>query len=136
MIDVNWKPGKRELRQFAAMWIVFFGLIGAVAFYRGGWDGTASSWWLATAIVGLPGLAIPGLLRPVYLLWMLLAFPIGWTISHLSLAAIFYLIITPIGLVMRLFGHDPMERKFEPDAATYWIEHRTGDNPSTYFRQF
>jgi hypothetical protein len=67
--------------------------------------------------------------------WMFLAFPIGWTVSHLLLLATFYLVLTPIGVVMRLVGHDPLERKFRPEAATYWMEHDPGSDPSRYFRQ-
>ena len=44
--------------------------------------------------------------------------------------------IVVIGLLVRLFGYDPMQRKLEPEAKTYWLEHRTGGNPSSYFRQF
>jgi hypothetical protein len=88
------------------------------------------------AIIGGAGLAVPALIKPVYLAWMAAAFPIGWTISHLLLGAIFYLLITPIGLLVRVFGHDPMHRKFEPDAESYWAKHHTGGDSSRYFRQF
>jgi len=135
MIDINWHPERRELRQFAGLWLGFFGLIGGWTLYRGGAD-AAWPWLAGAAVVGFPGLLLPALMRPIYVAWMALAFPIGWTVSHLLLGAIFYLVVTPIGLLVRLFGNDPMERHYDPEAASYWVEHRTGDDKSRYFRQF
>lgn len=136
MLDINWKPGSKELRQFAGLCLVILGAIGAWGAYRHGFVGHAKWFLIAAGAIGIPGLAFPALVRPVYLAWMALAFPIGWTVSHLLLGFIFYAIITPIGLLVRTFGHDPMEREFEPEAASYWVEHRTGGDPSRYFRQF
>ncbi len=136
IIDINWKPSKRELRQFAGLWLVFFSLLGLWWWIDSG-STTAARWlWTAAAAIGLPGLLLPSVVRPIYLVWMALAFPIGWTVSHLLLGTIFYVVITPIGLVFRLAGKDPMKRRFEPDAPTYWEPHRTGDDPARYFKQY
>ncbi len=135
MIDINWHPSRRELRQFAGLWLGVFGLIGGWKLYGSG--GVAGWPWVGAAVaLGAPGLVWPALLRPVYVAWMALAFPIGWTVSHLLLAVIYFGVVTPIGLILRATGTDPMQRRFEPDAATYWVEHRTGDDKSRYFRQF
>jgi hypothetical protein len=67
---------------------------------------------------------------------MLAALPIGWTISHLVLGAVYYLVLTPIGLVMRLLGRDPMQRRFDRSAKSYWIERTPRTDPSRHFRQF
>ena len=67
---------------------------------------------------------------------MCAAFPIGWTVSYLLLAAIFFLVLTPIGLVMRLFGRDPMLRALDRSAKTYWVPHNPGADPRRYFKQF
>ena len=135
MIDVNWNPSRKELRQFAGIWLVFFSLLGAWWWVDG--SQTVARWmWVAAAVVGTIGLAVPVSVKPIYVGWMALAFPIGWTVSHLLLGAIYYLVLTPIGLLLRASGNDPMKRAFDRDAETYWVEHRTGDDPSTYFRQF
>ena len=136
VLDVNWNPEKKDLRAFGGMWLVFFAAIAAYLHFRTGYAWLAPYVGGAAVVIGLLGLAIPKAVKPIYVAWMVAAFPIGWTISHLLLGAIFYLLITPIGLVMRVVGYDPMTRKFEPEATTYWTEHRTGDDPSSYFRQF
>ena len=135
VLEINWNPTRKELWQFAGMWLVFFSALGAWWW----WDGsvTVAKWlWIAAVAVGVPGLIFPALMRPIYVGWMVAAFPIGWTVSHLMLGTMYYLILTPVGALLRAFGNDPMHRKFDRDAKTYWVEHRTGDDPGTYFRQF
>ena len=56
---------------------------------------------------------IPRLRRPLYRGWIYSVIPIGWLVSHLLLIIIYYLLFTPVGLVMRLVGYDPMRRKLE-----------------------
>jgi hypothetical protein len=136
VLEINWKPSRKELWQFAAIWLVFFSALGAWWWYDSGSYSVAKWLWAAAAAVGVPGLIFPQLMRPIYVGWMVAAFPIGWTVSHLLLGTLYYLIVTPIGAMLRLAGNDPMHRKFERDAKTYWVEHRTGDDPATYFRQF
>lgn len=73
--------------------------------------------------------------RRVYVGWMVSVFPISWTVSTLILALVYFGILTPIGVLMRMLGHDPMRRRFERSASSYWIERsqRSSTNP---FRQF
>jgi hypothetical protein len=135
LLDINWSPSRKELRQFAAIWLVFFAALGVWWWYDG--SATVARWlWIAAVAVGLPGLVMPALMRPIYVGWMAAAFPIGWVVSHLLLGTLYFLILTPIGLLLRLLGNDPMNRELDRAAKTYWVEHRTGDDPSTYFRQF
>lgn len=69
----------------------------------------------ATLAGGLLGV-LAELLRPIYVAWMVAAFPIGWTISLVVMAAMFYGLFTPIGLFFRLIGRDSMELQ-----ASLWI---------------
>ena len=80
--------------------------------------------------------AVPGAGRTIFVGWSLAAVPIGWTITHTAMALAYYVVITPLGLIMKLFGYDPMKRRFDPQATTYWIEHEPGTEKSRYFRQF
>jgi hypothetical protein len=52
------------------------------------------------------------------------------------MATLFYLIIAPIGLLLRLFGTDPMERRILPDAESYWEDAAAARPNASYFKQF
>ena len=136
LLDINWNLDKKQLRIFLLLLVVFACVVAAITYNR-----TASP-SLAAAIVGVAvvvaviGVLVPPLSRVLYVVWMGAAFPIGWTVSHLVMAVVYYLVVTPIGLTMRLLGHDPMQRKFDPQAKTYWREHRSTEEVSRYFRQF
>ncbi len=92
-------------------------------------------WGMAAALV-VVYYAIPNVRRLLYLGWMRVFYPIGWVVSHLLLAIVYYLVLTPIGLVMRLFGGDPMHRGFDRSAKSYWSVHPAETDASRYFRQF
>lgn len=136
VMEINWKPSTRELRQFAGLWLACFAGLGGYIYYGDPSSSVATGLLATSVLVGVPGLVVPALMRPIYVTWMVAAFPIGWTLSHLLLATIFYMVITPLGLIIRALGHDPMNRRFDRQAATYWSEHLTGRDSTRYFRQF
>jgi hypothetical protein len=65
-----------------------------------------------------------------------IALPIGFVLSYVIMGTLFYAIIAPIGLVMRVFGKDPLHRGFLRDAPTYWVDARPPRPRESYFRQF
>jgi hypothetical protein len=67
---------------------------------------------------------------------MVVNYPIGWVVTHVIMALIFYLVVTPIGVIMRLTGRDPMERAFDRGAKTYWKPRRSDPSSARYFRQY
>ena len=134
MIAIDWNPTHRFLRQFAGLFVLFFTIIGAVRFYKD--DPTMAYVLWSIAPVGLVGLAWPSFMRYVYVTWMALFFPLGWTVSMVILSTIFYLVVSPIGLIMRLCGHDPCQRRLDPDTTSYWKARQATTNAARYFRQF
>jgi hypothetical protein len=96
----------------------------------------ASVIWGLGLVMAVLGMAVPAVGSALFRGWMAAGLPIGWTISHLILGVAYYLVLTPIGLLMRLLGHDPMSRRFDADAETYWEPHETPKQTSRYFRQF
>ena len=66
----------------------------------------------------------------------LLALPVGYLVSYLAMGALFYLLITPLGLFFRIIGRDPLQRRFRKEAASYWIPLGPGPPRERYFRQF
>lgn len=137
MISINWHPTDRELRQFAGIWFpLFWAIVGLLIGFRAGWWNVVLPVWGAVAAASIVGLTWPRLMRPVFFAWIVAALPIGWIVSHLLLAAVYYLLITPLGLVMRLIGRDKLQMRFDRDAATYWTPRPPPPAKSRYFRQF
>ena len=136
MIELRRNPSQRELRWFGVGVLAFAGLVGAISYWRTGSTGVPRYVLTLGALVALVYYALPPLRRWVYLGWMYLAFPIGWVVSHVALAAVYYLVVTPIGLAMRLLGRDPLDRRFDRSTTTYWIRHDPGAELKRYFRQF
>ena len=64
------------------------------------------------------------------------ALPIGFVVSHVVMAALFFGLFMPIGLLFRLLGRDSLHRKSDPDASTYWIRRKAVADVRRYFRQF
>lgn len=80
---------------------------------------------------------MPGFLKPVYILWMRLAFILSWINTRLLLSLIFYLIFTPIGLALKIFRVDLLDRKLDRCKESYWRKEEERDfKPSSYERQF
>jgi hypothetical protein len=137
LIEINTNPTPRQLRQFAGIWFpAFCGVVGGLLWYRAGLPTVAMTLWAGAAVFAVAGLMKPMLARPVFVAWMVFAFPIGWMISHLCLAVVYYLMITPTGLIMRCCGRDPAERKLDRSAKTYWNPREPVQDTRRYFRQF
>jgi len=132
--DVTTPPTRKTLRQFAGLWLLLFGAIAAWRAWHGDvGTGTQALAAIAVLIGGL-GLAHPPAMRWVFTGWMVVAFPIGWTVSRLMLAALFFLLFTPIALVFRLMGRDAL-RLGRPSGGSYWTTKAQPGNVRDYFRQ-
>jgi hypothetical protein len=133
LIRINKNPGGRQLAVFAAAWAAVLGAAGAL-YWRHGRHGAAEAAWAVAAAAPLLGAASMGALRRLYVFLSYAAYPVGFVVSHVALAAVYYLAITPIGLTMRLLRYDPLGRRFDRRAATYWTPR--GARPvDDYFKQ-
>jgi len=70
----------------------------------------------------IAGLFIPRILAPIECLWMKIAHVMGIVMTYILLTLTYYIVITPVGLIMRLMGNDPMQRKIDPNAKSYWVK--------------
>jgi hypothetical protein len=141
MLKLDLKPKPHILKQFA-----FFGVVGlaliAFAILRlcGAWSFTHPAFLVASGI-GVLQLVLFLVGVTVVTAWlyaglMIVAFPIGFVLSQVLMAAIYYLVMTPIGLVFRLIGRDAMGRKLELSKPSYWHDRGPQRSPSSYFKLY
>jgi hypothetical protein len=91
---------------------------------------------LLALTIGPLGLARPEWIRWFFVGWMIMAFPIGWTVSQVLLAVIFYGLFTPIGVIFKLLGRDPLQRARRPEVKSYWAPKPVPTDLRRYFKQF
>jgi len=141
MIDIDWKPTSRKLRQFAVASLVGFPLI---ALLLGKllplvsvpvpdnliWIGAITG-----AVICILGLTIPKSIVPIYVALMALALPIGLTVSFLLIPLIYYGVFTPIALGLRALGKDPMNRALGR-SDTYWMKRKPTPAAASYYKQY
>ena len=111
---------RKQLRSFG--FVLAAGFL-VIALWRVLFRDQEPRWWsLAISLTAaLAGLLAPGVLRFPYRIWMLLGDCLGWVNSRIILGALFYIVVTPTRAIMAIVGHDPMNRKFDPDAETYRV---------------
>jgi hypothetical protein len=134
--DIPFSPPDRMLRQFAGLWLLFFSAIAAWQGLARGRVGVAVFVATAALAVGLLGLVRPRAVRPVFVGWMVLAFPIGWVVSIVLLGLVYFGLFLPLGLAFRLAGRDVLGLRRRPDLVTYWVERPAAPPIRRYFRQF
>jgi hypothetical protein len=93
----------------------------------------------AAALLAAIGLAAPAVLKPFYKGWMILAVMMGWVMTRVVLTLVYYLVLTPIAFLGRVFGEQFLQLKLKRTGETtsYWIR-RSGPprDKSDYERQF
>jgi hypothetical protein len=80
--------------------------------------------WIVFAVLGSWGLIAPMSLNPVYKIWMRFGLMMSKVMTPLVLGIVFYLMFAPMGFLMRIFGKDSMERKFDDSAPSYRVASR------------
>jgi hypothetical protein len=114
-------------RAFGAVFSVVFAIIGLLPMAFGG---GARLWSLVVAaIFALIAMARPVLLAPLNRLWLRFGLLLHRIVSPLILGIMFYLVVTPMGLLMRAVGKDLLRLKFDSALQSYWIE-RTPPGPA------
>jgi len=134
--DIQFDPTRKTLRQFAGLWLAFFGALALCHGLARGRIVLALVLGLLALVGGVLGLTRPEWMRFIYVGWMVLAFPIGWTISQVMLVVMFFGLFAPIGLVFRLLGRDPLQRARQPEPKSYWTPKPAPADLRQYFKQF
>ena len=129
------RSGRKELREFGITIGIVLLILSGIAL----WRGKASFPYFGSfgiAFIAL-GLVAPGILAPLQKIWMALSVVIGFFMSRLILTALFYGVMTPIGLLTRLIGKDLLDQRLYKDKSSYWREYAAADkDKESYENQY
>ena len=140
--EINWKPTLEQRQSFGKSLIIGFPIVAVIflvagRLHNGEWN------YLFPARLGLIGAGVgaifwfvPQVALPFYLVWYGVAACIGLVVGNVIFVAIYFLLIMPIGFMLRLAGKTPLQMKPDKSAKTYWTEDSTPKDPLTYYRQF
>ena len=134
--DIQFKPTNRVLRQFAVAWLAFFLTWAAVQWLKRGNPTAALILGALAVVVGGFGLVMPATVRWVYVGCMIIAFPVGWVLSQVMLALMFYCVITPVAVFFRLRGRDLLHRMPPRNRTSFWTAKSLPQDVRRYFRQY
>jgi hypothetical protein len=132
--DLPLNPTKRILRQFAGAWFVVF-LIAAIRASVHGHK-TAGIALVLIALVGIAGLVKPILVKHLFLGATIAAYPLGWTLTQIMLAIMFYIVLTPIALIARWRGRDSLQLRRQTTKSTCWAPRGEPPPAENYLKQF
>ncbi len=114
------KVQKKDLRQFGIVLGIILGAFGSIHFLRH--HQSAYKWFFSfSASSFIFGIFFPLKLKPVFTVFTKIAHAIGWVNTRIILTVVYYVILTPIGLLMRIFGKDILSLKIDKGAKSYWI---------------
>ena len=135
LFKINRDPTNTQLRWFAGFWFVALSAIVGNIVLRIFHSTVAAGFvWVVAGLLAIAGLFSPPIIRPVYIGLSQLTFPLGWVLSHVLLAVLYFGVITPIGFLVRRV-HSPMQESFDRTAVSYW-KLREGRSKDSYVRQF
>lgn len=137
LVDINFSPDAAELKTFGKTMIIGFSIIALIILFV--FDSPVSA--IGLSLFGLTSFILSKIGKAamiVYVPWMGIAFVMGTIVSNLILALLFFVIITPIGLIFKLLGRDPMNRTLDKNCSSYWQDatNRDNDGINEYERQF
>lgn len=119
MLEIDFDD-RKEQRKFGISTGVFLGVIGLLRYWWHDFEQVPYIFWSIAAVFAVLGLVAPPVLKPALRVAAFLAEKMNWVMMHVVLTLAFYLIMTPSGIIYRLVSGDPLKRKWDPDASTYW----------------
>lgn len=140
-VKLNWRPDRKQLRQFGGVFLIGFVSIGLIKYL---WpferfitrNETVGFWLIVVGLsVGAIGLTGTRLALPFYWAWLGIAYVMGNVMSRIIIAAVYYLVVTPVGILSRVAGRDPLQLK-KPESETYWRDLKFPKDAESYERQF
>ena len=131
LVEINWNPPNRQLKQFGAVSLFALPLIGLL------WKATWPVIGMLAAIGGVIAvlaLIFPRAVKPLFVGLSVLTIPIGIVVGEIVLLSVFVLVFVPMGLVFRLIGRDSLRLR-RKQTTTWWQEKAQPRGAASYYRQ-
>ena len=129
------KTENKDLRSFGITFGIIFLIIAGFLLYIE--DESFRLFIVISSAFIIFGFLIPIILKPIYIGWMSFAIILGWFMTRFILSLLFYLIVTPIGLITRVLGKDFLELKKEASNGSYWNQRESSfEKNQSYDKQF
>ena len=132
LIETNWNPSSRQLRQFGGLCLVTLPLLAWL------WSGNSTVIATLAAIASLIAVAAwvyPKTIAPLFVALMLITVPIGMVVGELAMFLIYMTVFLPIGIYFRITSRDGLRLKLDRQATTYWQPKRQPNSVASYYRQ-
>jgi Saxitoxin biosynthesis operon protein SxtJ len=132
---VKWRPDARELRRFAIAMLIGFTVLGLLSAWRSNGIGTGAIVLWSIGVFLATAAFVPRLGRVAYLAVYLPTSIIGYVVSHVILTLMFFIVITPLGIILRLMGKDLLQQRRQKHK-TGWMPVNGVKSEDSYYRQF
>jgi hypothetical protein len=131
----NIKESKKDLRKFGLTVGIVLLAIASLLYWKGKENYTAFG--IIGGFLVVVSILFPIILRPLNKIWMTLAILMGWIMTRVILIVIFFIVLTPLGLIARLIGKDFLDLKIDKEKNSYWeVRDKKGEAAVEYERQF
>ena len=131
----NIQTGKKNLQSFGITIGVIFLISSGYLCYKEN-ESLHIFIYLASSFIGL-GLILPKFLKPIYLIWMIFAIILGWFMTRIILSLLFFIVLTPIGLTLRILGKDLLDLNKQDKRESYWNKRDSSiEQNQDYRKQF
>lgn len=134
LVDLSEAPSRSMQRWFGLSLAILLAII-AVSISRI----SSTAGWVVGAIAAAECLAYYAIAKsqlPIIRAWQIITFPIAWTVGHVLLGIVFWLVVLPLGLTMRMLKYDPLRLR-QRDQSSNWQDRPSTEKPAdSYFKQF
>lgn len=132
LVESNWNPTSRQLRQFGALSVLALPCMAWLASANPPMIGLTA---LVGSLIAIVSWMAPKAIAPLFLACMILAMPIGFLVGELALLLLFGLLFVPMAIAFRLLGRNRLQLRLDRSSTSYWQTKERPKHVSSYFRQ-
>ena len=133
--EIPMTPSRKNLRLFAAAWLVLFIALSWKHYFKQGHPAAGITFLCLALFAGIPGLLYPPAIRWLFVGATIVTFPIGWVVSQVMLGILYFCILTPAAILLRIKGRDLLGKK-RAERPSFWTPKGMPNDVRSYFRQY